>query len=1321
MPSTLKNTSKGFADDNEEVSGQVILDSEAGPSRHPLRSKKLRQNMPYARTKKNLERNAPEEEGGFLNSVKSILSLKWLRNSPTKSHISPVAENEENVDSDSEQSSNMDAVDNDNQEHHDDPIDVNRDTIRSRKDLVIDSDKGKKVSTKNSGESLYPRVPSFDSTKLTPLRDSNVSMVEASQPPSTQGDAEIIEYVRRVGRESLAKKQAMVSDDLYTSKSPFRFAKQRVQVPTRTPNRSSVAGLNSVGRRPFSRNLSPGSPGSEQQTKRRKTVEPSANEMSDRFGTPQFPFTPSEARRIMENIESISSPFSEAKRSTTTSSSLRQSSTKRSILLEDDIAPPTKALSVPLSLPGLPYSKSRRAVSKAPSRLSEVSEFLSSVNEKKKKISQQLEAKKSIESDVSNTTDSNSTDELSANNATTVEDHSPSKTDFSFGSPVALSDIKAPSLPVEFKRTEVEKPVDESSHTLKKYSLKMKTFSTRQHGSSNRFSARDEDLDSGEEDETLKTIAPAPLLNTSGGFGFATPKTPSVTTTNFLGSATSDISTSANKTPQSESDKGSSILGNTEAFTSAISSAPSLGNTEVKSSTLSGFSFGSLSPSVTTESLTTDKSASVLTSPETPSNIPTQTKLAGFSFGNSISSTDVSTTEKSEVTNSGFSFSSPKKSEKPAGFSFGSSPIVSEDKSSTSELSNKDVSGSTKPSFGSLGGTSSETVTSSKPGFSFSSPAIEEIKTPTFAFGTSDKTEPKLTNNQLDTNATKDKNEHETKTPSFSFGAPSVSVPSKPVASESATPSNPTFTFGTPVANDKPLGFGSQVPASSTDDSTANKPEETQPKSTGFTFGAPSTTPSGPPEPKASGFTFGGASTSLTNKPVSDVPTFSFGTNDSTPTNTSEPKSGFSFGGVKAATGEEGSKIAGFTFGDSAASSNSTEPKPSGFSFNSTNTSDAKTTSFSFGAPASQSEESTLVASTNTPVDSKSTFTFGTPAASSSSSQPGFTFGTPTTQTAKPSSFSFGAPSSTVSETPKANEDKPAFGGFGTTDSKSSFTFGTSTAGTSTPAFGGFGASQPSTTVDSKPAPFAFGSANTQAQPSGFTFGAPATQATTFSTTTPSQATPAPFTFGTSNSNDAMSSTPPTGFGGFGANSSTPAATTPNPPAPFAFGSSNSSGPSTATGFSFGASTSQPPSMSFGGSNSGANTSSFAFGSTSTTGFGASSAQPQPQTTAFGANSNSNFSFGASQPAASQPSTFAFGSGNGQAGSAPGNGFNFNGTPSQPAPFAFGASTPAAQPSFGFNGTPASAAQPAAPGGFNMGSSTVPAGRKIARPKRRTR
>ncbi|XP_027754232.1 nuclear pore complex protein Nup153 isoform X3 [Empidonax traillii] len=559
-------------------------------------------------------------------------------------------------------------------------------------------------------------------------------------------------------------------------------------------------------------------------------------------------------------------------------------------------------------------------------------------------------------------------------------------------------------------------------------------------------------------------------------------------------------------------------------------------------------------------------------------------------------------------------------------------------------------------------------------------------------------------------------------TPSFTFGVPSSSSESSQtlgstgnfkfgeqssfkfgIAPESASSNTVTGEFKFPTGSGN-FKFG----VSSSDSKSEDSKKES--KSNNFTFGLPSTTSQAP-----STFQFG--TTSLGQQEKKEEPVlggFGFGTSSTSSIATSENKtgvSGFTFGTV--AEKEVASPALAFKKSDEK--KDETVSVKGGFSFGSAES--APTSQFVLGR-AEEKQDS---------VTSAGPLAFGKKSDNEElKAQPIFSSGTAEhtkeESTAKPVfNFSFGKPLEKESE-----QAKPPFA-FGaqtsTCDQGTSFSFLSSSSSstvvptTSANSSGMFGSTLSSSNPQPVPTPFVFGQPSNTVTSS--VFGNPAESATSQSfgfsqenkpatTSSSTGSTPAPFLFGSGESNTNAANS------GFTFGATTTSSSTGSSPL-FLFGS----GPSaSAAGPPFGAS--QPP--AFGPSQGSGQPSAPSFGSLSSTLF---SAGTQPAPSAFGSVTSSTQPSVFGQQATQQP---GFGSGTPSAGSVfqfGSNTANFS-FPNSPAVFTFGANHPApaapAQPS-GTSGFPFNqpSAFPVGTNGKNVfsasGSSVL--GRKIKTAVRR--
>lgn len=616
--------------------------------------------------------------------------------------------------------------------------------------------------------------------------------------------------------------------------------------------------------------------------------------------------------------------------------------------------------------------------------------------------------------------------------------------------------------------------------------------------------------------------------------------------------------------------------------------------------------------------------------------------------------------------------------------------------------------------------------------------APEAVKSrPTFSFGGS-------AGDNKSTSGTIGDKKSENAVPSFNFAAPSDKGPRETLVENSSKEVSPG-------------SLESKEPASSLAPSASSK-------SPAFSFGTADTAKPSSNEPKENKtstptFSFGASSTNDTS-----TPKFSFGTktDDTKASQIGAQKPTFSFN----ASSEKVAEKPAFSFGAGSKtqpSESSEEPpaKKPVFSFGSSASENSGTPSFSFGAGNSK-EQSTKGSEPDKPADAtaagatKPTFTFGAPSkdstgeaekpvfsfaapASGKTETPKFSFGaTPTngeskvTESAKPT-FSF-APASNDTKKPTSSTaatndiqskdvQKPVFSFAGANVQESAngsepkklaaaptFTFGGSSDKPAEPSFqsGAIGNKE----NDTKPA-FTFGSLGAQEQKPGFSANSsqPSNGASSLFGGSSSGKTGS-FGFGASTSTN-QASQPSSGFsfGASGTNNTSEKATTPVTPGN---GDANGGTPQPSNAFGTGAALNAGGKPQFGATN-GSNTGGFSFGSTT-------NAPKSAESTgfSFGANAASvpNGANGSPATFGNSSTGFAFGSapnssnGNGFGNSAP-TGFQFN-----PAgasnPFGGTASTgfgAGAKPfNFGGNsGTQSPALPPSQPaqGGFAFGANTT--------------
>ncbi|CDZ97361.1 hypothetical protein [Phaffia rhodozyma] len=488
------------------------------------------------------------------------------------------------------------------------------------------------------------------------------------------------------------------------------------------------------------------------------------------------------------------------------------------------------------------------------------------------------------------------------------------------------------------------------------------------------------------------------------------------------------------------------------------------------------------------------------------------------------------------------------------------------------------------------------------------------------------------------------------KEPPKADSAPSANpfAQSKPVATGLSVPS---FSFGSAPKASRKVSDGGMDTMDETSEKTSGETTKTSTPAPAtapstFSFGAPAAKPAG-----SSSFAFGAtpaaapAPAAASSAPAASTSStgFSFGSTPATtaPAATTATSSPFSFGASSAST--EASKPAA-----PAPASIPAAPAPA-------------PSTFSFGAPSGGS---------SAPAAPKP-FTFGAPSeapkpatqAPSAPTSTGFSFGAAPSSAPSSTPFSFGASASIPAEPPK-----PAANPFGSSSTAAASTnpFGNAAAGPSS----GFSFGQTAPTPAAAPAP---GSSNVGGAPSvAPSFGgfgsapapAPAAPASASSFTFDKPAQPTASPFGAGSASNAppfgQSASPAFGQAPPSSSSSSPAFGQPAPASTsFTFGSTGSAPPAPASSspFAFGAPVN-------GSANAGLPSSGgFSFGSSSNpagpsanTGFGA----PAPSSNPFGsAPPASTFTFGASSsaPTASPfgvaPSgtttptgaTFAFGAG----------------------------------------------------------------------------
>ncbi|KAM4835639.1 nuclear pore complex protein Nup153 isoform 2-T4 [Thomomys bottae] len=419
----------------------------------------------------------------------------------------------------------------------------------------------------------------------------------------------------------------------------------------------------------------------------------------------------------------------------------------------------------------------------------------------------------------------------------------------------------------------------------------------------------------------------------------------------------------------------------------------------------------------------------------------------------------------------------------------------------------------------------------------------------------------------------------------FSFGT-SVSNPTPAAADTVVTSeSKSTFSFGTIETK--------SVTVSPFTCKTEAKKEETPATKGGFTFGNVES----PSLPSASVFALGRTeekqqepvtSTSLVFGKKADNPepkcqqVFSFGNSEQTkdessskstfsfsmaklPEKESEQpvKSTFAFGAQTSTTVDQGAAKPVFNFLNNSSSSSSTPTTSVGGGIfgSTTSSSNPPVATFVFGQasnPVSSSafgnsaeystSQSLLFSQDSKPATTSSTgstvnpFVFGPGASSSNTATSGFSFGATTTSSAAGSSFVFGT-------APSAPSASPAFGANQTP------TFG-QTQGASQPNPPSFGSISSSTALfpaGSQPVPPTFGTVSSSSQPP--VFGQQPSQSAFGSGSAPNSSSV--FQFGSSTTNFNFTNNNPSGVFTFGANPSTPAASTqPSGSGSFAFNQS---------------------------------------------------------------------------------------------------------------------------------------------------------------------
>ncbi|XP_057554933.1 nuclear pore complex protein Nup153 isoform X2 [Hippopotamus amphibius kiboko] len=405
----------------------------------------------------------------------------------------------------------------------------------------------------------------------------------------------------------------------------------------------------------------------------------------------------------------------------------------------------------------------------------------------------------------------------------------------------------------------------------------------------------------------------------------------------------------------------------------------------------------------------------------------------------------------------------------------------------------------------------------------------------------------------------------------FSFGSgvinPPPAAPDTAVTSESKS----SFSFGT-------MDTKSVSVAPFTCQTSEAKKEETPATKGGFTFG--SVDPA--PLPSASLFVLGRTeekqqepvtSTSLVFGKKADSeepkcpPVFSFGNSEQTKdegsskstfsfsmTKPSEKeseqpaKTTFAFGAQTSTTADQGAAKSVFSFLNNNSSNLSTPATSAGGGIfgSSTSSSSAPVSAFVFGQASnpvsssafgnsaeSSTSQSLLFSQESKPATTSSTgtavspFVFGPGASSNNTATSGFSFGATTTSSSAGSSFVFGTG-------PSAPSASPAFGANQTP------TFGQSQGASqpNPPGFGSISSSAALFSAASQPAPPTFGTVSSSSQPP--VFGQQPGQSAFGSGTTPNSSSI--FQFGSSTTNFNFTNNNPSGVFTFGANPSTPAA-----------------------------------------------------------------------------------------------------------------------------------------------------------------------------------
>ncbi|SNX86693.1 related to Nuclear pore complex protein Nup214 [Melanopsichium pennsylvanicum] len=785
---------------------------------------------------------------------------------------------------------------------------------------------------------------------------------------------------------------------------------------------------------------------------------------------------------------------------------------------------------------------------------------------------------------------------------------------------IALSAASKPPSSVVKKDNFAVKTSSDPSAPRERSSLRQGAAKTsRQHQSSGKFSAWDEDEE--EEDlpdanELAKIKLPTNMFPSGFSFGNNAPAAASATSAGSEPKATTTQTTTLSTAP---SVAGGSLLGRLGGFDSSSaanqpekkqepkpaesSAAPSFSfpaPSKDAPNAMPKFSFGAAAtPSTTTKD---DTVAAKKSNASTASDFfskpaqPVSTTLSEARkdgpvpnfFGSTMkkfeSKSDAPAPEARSATGSGsdaFSFGPPAtstgtKANDKSAFSFGTPKPVTESSTTSAPVSDSYQPFSAKPSERaaeskanaaaagqtSFFGSSSSTTASGAGGFSFGTLPTTVAPSTGSKRSADDDDEPAAKKSM----------------PSFSFGSSAVS---KPTESSTSPAPGSVFSFGAPAAS-APAAAGVE------EEKKDEAPKATADGVANF-FGAQgegASKPAIPAAPSSGGFSFG--------KPADSSAATSGGLfGASKPADATSSGSGFTFGTPKPATDAHKAASSGFTFGSLAGS-----PAPESKSAGSTSTFTFGATKLDSAAAGATSSASSASASASASGATKpnGTFLLGSNSTGSTENKPA----------GSTSGFSFGAINKASGSTGfGGGGESGGFGGFGAKSDQP-------------PANGNAGSEmmddspQKSAPVSSTPS-FTFGSA-TPVKPAGgmsFTFGTPTTSGVaTGGGGGVAGGSPAPFTFGA----PAADKTTAGSGGGFRFGSSAPAASG---------GATNSS----ATGFTFGSTTTP------GGGGIGGRSTTPGVGSTPASPFLGPSGAP---TTPGG----SPFQFGAPQPASSAPFQF---------------------------------------------------------------------------------